>query len=144
MYLTENRITSTYRGDSIFKGLPRLSSVELPASVTVVGNEAFRNCGSLTLVRIPDSVKIIGDYAFSNCTALTRVLFSSTRKVVSSTAIVPTSLPARGRVESQGIPAVPRSTCAVFLVFVIAKPRNETVKQLPAGRRRSRANYDSF
>ena len=49
----------------------KITSIEIPDSVTSIDNFAFSNCTSLTSVVIPDSVTSIGFSAFSGCSSLT-------------------------------------------------------------------------
>lgn len=56
-----------------FNGCSKLTSVELPDSVTSIGEEAFSGCHSLTSITIPDGVTGIGGRAFCNCFALTSI-----------------------------------------------------------------------
>lgn len=44
----------------------RITSVNIPNSVTTIGNNAFKNC-DLTSITIPNSVTTIGTDAFMNC-----------------------------------------------------------------------------
>ena len=60
-----NSVTSIY-GDA-FSYCSRLSSVVIPSSVTYIGEYAFENCRSLAYVDIPNSVTYIGEYAFRVC-----------------------------------------------------------------------------
>ena len=54
-----------------FSNCARLTSIEIPDSVTSIGDYAFSNCARLTSIEIGDSVTSIGNYAFYNCTSLT-------------------------------------------------------------------------
>ena len=49
----------------------KMTELNLPASVRVIGWHAFYNCDYLTELIIPDTVVAIGDYAFGNCHGLT-------------------------------------------------------------------------
>lgn len=49
----------------------KLTSVELPSEITIIGYGAFFGCSSLTSITIPDSVTSIGGSAFDSCTSLT-------------------------------------------------------------------------
>ena len=51
----------------------KLTSIEIPDSVTTIGEEAFSCCDRLTSVEIPDSVTTIGELAFSFCPSLTSI-----------------------------------------------------------------------
>ena len=82
----------------VFRGCERLTSIEIPDSVTSIGYGAFAGCDSLTSVTfggnsklttigdyafescdslisivIPDSVEVLGDYAFYGCRSLTSI-----------------------------------------------------------------------
>ncbi|MBD5441529.1 MAG: leucine-rich repeat protein [Treponema sp.] len=59
-------------GEEAFLSGGKLTSVEIPGSVTFIGSSAFWGCG-LTNVTIPDGVKSIGSKAFYNCKNLTSV-----------------------------------------------------------------------
>ena len=54
-------------------GMNRLTSIEIPSSVTSIGNSAFKGCTGLTSIEIPSSVTSIGDAAFSGCTGLSLI-----------------------------------------------------------------------
>ena len=55
----------------------RLTSVEIPNSVTYIEREAFSSCSGLTEVTIPSNVRSIGAYAFWNCDALKVIYFNA-------------------------------------------------------------------
>jgi len=44
-----------------------ITSITIPASVTIIGGAAFYGCTILTGITIPSSVTYIGDYAFNQC-----------------------------------------------------------------------------
>ena len=50
-----------------FGGCSRLTSIEIPESVTNIGSKAFSECSSLKNIKIPESVTSIGVNAFSDC-----------------------------------------------------------------------------
>jgi len=56
--------------DCMFHHLTKLTSVEIPNSITSIGDSAFYLCSGLTTVSIPDHVTTIGNFAFHGCTAL--------------------------------------------------------------------------
>ena len=60
-------------GGSVFFGCSRLTSINIPSSVTSIEDRAFSGCSSLTSIEIPLSVTSIGDYAFSGCSSLTSI-----------------------------------------------------------------------
>ena len=64
-------------GDCAFYNCSRLTSIELPDSLTSIGSNAFSNCSSLTSIELPDGVKRIGNNAFCNCSGLTSVAIGS-------------------------------------------------------------------
>ena len=53
--------------------MSKLTSIELPNSVTSIGNYAFYYCTGLSSVELPNSVTSIGNSAFYNCIGLTSV-----------------------------------------------------------------------
>ncbi len=55
-----------------FSDCTKITTIEIPNSVTRIGDGAFSRCG-LTNVSIPDSVTSIGDCAFYRCGSLTSV-----------------------------------------------------------------------
>ena len=60
-----------------FTWCTRLTSIELPASVTNINGYAFDHCSSLRSVEIPNSVTDVGSWAFRDCTGLTDVTIGS-------------------------------------------------------------------
>ncbi len=52
-----------------------LTSIEIPASVTIIGSSAFYNCSGLTSVLFGEDSRLasIGEYAFYNCSGLTNI-----------------------------------------------------------------------
>lgn len=61
---------ATEIGYAAFQRCSKLTSVEIPNSVTIIDGHAFQSCSSLTSVEIPNSATIIGGYAFDGCTSL--------------------------------------------------------------------------
>ena len=59
--------------NNICLGMNKLTSIEIPNSVTSIGFSAFRECTGLTSMTIPNSVTSIGDWAFWGCSSLTSV-----------------------------------------------------------------------
>ena len=57
-------------GSKAFYSSTKLTSVEIPNSVTSIGNSAFDGCSGLKSVIIPNSVTSINDYAFYMCSGL--------------------------------------------------------------------------
>ena len=86
-------------GDNAFQpdylGLPRLTSVTIPNSITTIGDYAFRDCTSLTSVIIPDSVITIGLQAFAACTTLTNVTIGNSVTSIGNWAFEDCSWPAK-------------------------------------------------
>ncbi len=66
--------TITEIQDYAFDGCTNLESINIPDEVTYIGNSAFHNCSKLPEVIIPDKVKTIGEWAFGGCTLITEVV----------------------------------------------------------------------
>jgi len=66
-------LTVTNIFGSAFKNCPRLTSIDLPNSLTGIGSNAFDGCTGLTSIDLPNSLTGIGDYAFYGCTGLTSI-----------------------------------------------------------------------
>lgn len=66
-----------------FYNCTKLTSVNIPNTVTTIEASAFYNCTSLTAINIPNSVTSIGDSAFQNCEALANVTIGSSVNTIS-------------------------------------------------------------
>ena len=62
----------------------KLTSIELPDSITYIGRSAFNNCYSLIRIDIPEGVTHIGKGAFNNCYDLTGIHVDSNNSMYSS------------------------------------------------------------
>ncbi|MGN0526653.1 MAG: leucine-rich repeat protein [Acutalibacteraceae bacterium] len=63
----------TIINDFAFSDCEKLISVTIPDSVTSIGRDAFYDCTSLASVTIPDNVTSIGAYTFCGCSSLTSI-----------------------------------------------------------------------
>lgn len=61
----------TTLGNNAFHNCTKLKSVNIPKAVTALPNMLFNSCRSLTDVELPSGLKSIGMSAFSGCTTLT-------------------------------------------------------------------------
>jgi Flp pilus assembly protein protease CpaA len=64
----------------------RLTSVQLPTSITSIGDNAFYNCSGLTSLTIPNSVITIGDNAFYYCSGLTSLIIPNSVTTIGDNA----------------------------------------------------------
>lgn len=71
-----------------FYDCPSLTSIELPAGLTIIGEGAFSSCSSLTSITIPDSVTWIGNKAFYNCSSLTSIVIPEGVTIIGDEAFV--------------------------------------------------------
>ena len=60
-------------GEDAFRRCSSLTSVEMSNSITKIDDRTFAGCFSLTSVKIPNSVTVIGRHAFSDCSKLTSI-----------------------------------------------------------------------
>ncbi|MEE1365723.1 MAG: leucine-rich repeat protein, partial [Muribaculaceae bacterium] len=58
--------------------LSKLTSIQIPNSVTSIGGTAFEGCKSLTSIVIGNSVTSIRDHAFAYCSSLTKITCMAT------------------------------------------------------------------
>ena len=58
----------------------------IPSTVTSIGNSSFRMLNSLTSINIPNSVTAIGEYAFSSCNSLVSAIIPNTVTSISYNA----------------------------------------------------------
>lgn len=63
-------------GNFAFASCAALSTVEIPASVTILGHSSFRNSG-LTAITLPASITIVADNTFYSCKKLETVTFGN-------------------------------------------------------------------
>ena len=62
-------------GRNAFRGVYKLTNINIPESVTKIHSNAFRSCCNLTRIIIPNSVTSIGASALSGCKSLTAIIF---------------------------------------------------------------------
>ncbi len=65
--------TVTRIGNTLFGGLPNVTSITIPSSVASIGSYGISNCDSLASLTVPNSVTSIGASAFYGCDVLTYV-----------------------------------------------------------------------
>lgn len=78
--------------DNAFDGLAKISSIEIPDTVTYIGNRALNECNNLTSFNFPDSVTGTGHGVFRNCRNLINVHISNNIVKLSSELFVYDSL----------------------------------------------------
>lgn len=85
-YKTSNQHQCSSIGDYAFFICPKLTSVNIPDSVTSIGSHAFYNCLTLPSLTIPNSVTSIGIYMAYYCPALTSVIIGDSLSTISEGA----------------------------------------------------------
>ena len=65
-------------GRSAFEGCSKLPSFVVPEGVTSIGNSTFKDCTSLKSFEISSTVTTIPNYAFSGCTSLAKIICRAT------------------------------------------------------------------
>jgi len=60
-------------GGRAFSGCTNLTTITIPASITLIGNFAFQGCINLNRITIPAGVTTIGQQAFSGCTSIAAI-----------------------------------------------------------------------
>lgn len=78
-----NSVTSI--GSSAFRGCEELTSVIIPNSVTSIGSSAFTGCSNLTSITLPNSIETIEDYTFNN-SGLTSIIIPESVTSIGSEA----------------------------------------------------------
>ena len=68
----------TYIGNSAFNGLLSLTSINLPNSITEIGEKAFQECEKLKALELPSNLTTIGKYAFLWCRSLSSIIIPNT------------------------------------------------------------------
>lgn len=64
-------------GRNAFRYCTKISSIDIPDSVTSIGAYAFDNCVNSNRIIIPDSVTSIGEYAFDGCNSVSYFYYDS-------------------------------------------------------------------
>jgi len=72
--------------ESAFYGCSNLTSINIPAGVTIIGYGAFKDCSKLTSIIIPANVKEIGPSAFEGCSKLTSIIIPANIKEIGKSA----------------------------------------------------------
>ena len=78
--------TSKYQLPAMFMGCTNLTSMKIPANVTVISNFTFSGCSSLDGVELPEGLTHIYAQSFKGCSSLTSLTFPSTVQAISSAA----------------------------------------------------------
>ena len=58
----------------------KITKIEIPSTITIIGNSAFWGCASLEEIDIPDSVTKMGTFMFTKCSSLKRIKMSKKHK----------------------------------------------------------------
>lgn len=63
---------------AFFEFNSKITGVELPSSIEIIGDNAFDNCTRLVGIKIPDGVTSIGEWAFHKCESITDIVIPKT------------------------------------------------------------------
>lgn len=72
--------------EGAFQSKDKITSIDLPNSVTSIGEYAFLGCTGLTTIKLPDALAEISTGTFSLCTGLTSVALPSALSTIGSEA----------------------------------------------------------
>lgn len=72
--------------EGAFQSKDKITSIDLPNSVTFIGEYAFLGCTGLTTIKLPDALAEISTGTFSLCTGLTSVALPSALSTIGSEA----------------------------------------------------------
>lgn len=72
--------------EGAFQSKDKITSIDLPNSVTSIGEYAFLGCTGLTTIKLPDALVEISTGTFSLCTGLTSVALPSALSTIGSEA----------------------------------------------------------
>ena len=78
--INDEEMTVSKIGAGAFDGCSSLTSVVIPATVTIIDNRAFMSCTSLSSIAIPNSVESIGEAAFYGCSSLSSIVIPNSVK----------------------------------------------------------------
>ena len=74
--------------DSAFSSFEKLTTINLPESLTEIGWGAFSHCINLKHINLPKNLQVINQYAFSHCKSLKEVVLPSTVTRIGKSAFV--------------------------------------------------------
>ena len=72
-----NGVYDAFGSGGAFTGCTNLTSIDIPASITVIGDYTFMDCSKLKNVSLPNTISSIGESAFQRCAISEMVLPSS-------------------------------------------------------------------
>ena len=74
----------------------KITNVEIPSSIKVIGDSAFNNCTRLVGIKIPDGVASIGEWAFHKCESITSVVIGGDTPRDSANIVIPKTVKSLG------------------------------------------------
>ena len=63
-------------GDSAFKGVAKMTSIDLPNNINKLGNDVFSGCTSLAIITILNPYILVGTNCFTGCTSLNTIIYN--------------------------------------------------------------------
>ena len=71
----------------LFSNCSKLTSVNIPSTVTLIGTTAFQNCYKLASIELPDGLLSISNSAFASCNSLSYIIIPASVTTIQDNSI---------------------------------------------------------